>query len=119
MARLTDPERLAKYEAALREWNWSGAIIYKPRADAWIRANLRGCTQATLSELLYRHEIVNGGEIDEVVENNEEYRKEHEYHHDIRPPFRGKTLYVETCLCYDPFDPKVEPTILVVNVKWA
>jgi hypothetical protein len=119
MARLTDPERLARYEAALREWACSGTIVYKPRADAWIRANLKGCTQATVSELLHRHVIVNGGEIDEVVESYEEYREEHEFHHDIRPPFRGKRLYVETCLIYDPFDPKDDPTILVVNVKWA
>jgi hypothetical protein len=117
MARLTDPERLAKYQAALREWKVD--ILYKPRADAWIRTNLPRCTLATISELLYQHVIVNGGEVDEVVEKYEEYRNEHEFHHDIRPPFRGKTLYVETLLCYDSFDPKVDPTILVVNVKWA
>jgi hypothetical protein len=68
---------------------------------------------------MYRHVVVNGGEIDEVVEKYEGYRDEHEFHHDIRPPFRGKLLYIETCLCCDPFDPKVEPTILVVNVHWA
>lgn len=119
MARLTDPERLAKYEAALHEWDCGGVIIYTPRADAWIRANLEKCTQKTINELLYRYVILKGGEIDEVVENNKDYRKEHEFHHDIRPPFRGKTLYVETRLCYDPFDPKVDTTILVVNVKWA
>jgi hypothetical protein len=34
MSRLTDPERLAKYEWALREWACSGVIIYTPRADA-------------------------------------------------------------------------------------
>jgi hypothetical protein len=119
MARLTDPERLAKYEAALREWACSGFISYTRRADAWIRANLEKCTQKTINELLYRYVILGGGEIDEVVEKNADYRKEHEFHHDIRPPFRGKMLYVETRLCYDQFDPKVDPTILVVNVKWA
>jgi hypothetical protein len=30
MARLTDKERLAKYEAALRDWACSGVILYKP-----------------------------------------------------------------------------------------
>ena len=118
MARLTDPERLAKYRAALREWNCKGVISYTRRADAWIRANLEKCTQKTINELMYKYET-GGGEIDEVVENNEDYRKEHEFHHDLRPPFRGKTLYVETRLCYDKFDPNSDPTILVVNVKWA
>jgi hypothetical protein len=66
-----------------------------------------------------RYVILDGGEVDEVPEKLEEYRKEYEFHHDIRPPFRGKALYVETRLSYDRFDLKADPTVLVVNVKWA
>lgn len=118
MARLTDPERLAAFQAALLEWKCSGVITYTPRADAWIRANLPRCTQMTINEMMYKH-VRDGGEIDEVPEALEEYRRNFEFHHDFRIPFRNKVLYVETRLRYNPFDPRNDPAIWVVNVHWA
>ena len=119
MARLTDPERLANYGTALRNWECSGVISYTRRADEWIRENLSRCTQVTLNNLLYDYIFKHGGYIDEVVESREEWKKQWEFHHDMRIAFRGKTLYFETRLCWNPFDPKVDPTIIVANVHWA
>jgi hypothetical protein len=80
---------------------------------------LGNCTAVTFNRLLHDYVFVHGETIDEVVESREEWKDKWDFHHDFRPFFRGRKLYFETRLCYDPFDPKVEPTILVANVHWA
>ena len=40
MPSLTDPELLALYVEALKEWNCDGYIEWKPRPRDWLRENL-------------------------------------------------------------------------------
>jgi len=40
MPPLTDPERLRCYQNALKDWRLSNVVIFKPRAWAWLLANL-------------------------------------------------------------------------------
>ena len=119
MARLTDPERLAKYQAASRDWQCSGVIGFSDRADEWMRVNLPKCTWVTLFKLMRDYVFKQNGEIDEVKEERHPWKDLHDFHHDLRPEFRGKTLYFETRLCYNPFDARDDSTIFVANLKWA
>src|SRR4051812_30637218 len=118
MARLTDPERLDPYCEALRNWNCDG-IQYRPLADAWVRRNLPKLTILGLNKLLHDYVILRNGVIDEVVETREGWKDEADYHHDLRLPYGGRLLYVESVLIWSPFRPKVDPFIEVVNVHWA
>ena len=54
MARLTDPDILARYQQALAEWNLAGAVVLKGRAADGLRATLEGVTEAHFKEALYR-----------------------------------------------------------------
>ena len=119
MAQLTDPVRLLKFKEALSNWQYSGYINYSRMSDAWIRGNLTKCNLLTIGKLLYEYFVDKGGHIDEVAETREEWKDKWDYHHDLRPLFRGKLLYVETRLCYNPFEFDKEPTIFVANVHWA
>jgi hypothetical protein len=118
MPPLTDPERLRCYRNALKNWNYTGCIRFKERAWAWLTAAFPGLTQRQFAQLLHRH-IKDGGEIDEQVETREEWRKLHEFHHDLRILFKGRRVYFETRLVYrNPNDPD-DPFIEVVNAHDA
>jgi len=119
MAKLTDPEIERCYQNALRNWKFSGFVIYDKDADSWVRENLEGVTFQRLSELLFEFVVNQGGEIDQVVEQRFNWVGEWSHHYDLRPIINGIALYVETRLRYrDPDDPD-DPIIHVVNVKRA
>jgi hypothetical protein len=111
MTPLTDPQLRAKFLEALREWNFSGFIQWRRRPIEWLRDNLDGCDPHMVSRAMYEH-VVNGGEIDQIAENYEEYRSTHPYHYDFRICVGRRRLYVETL-----FDElTMGPTITIVNL---
>ena len=54
MARLTDPDILARYKQALAEWQVTGYVELNDRANEGLRTTLEGVTQKYLKEALYR-----------------------------------------------------------------
>jgi hypothetical protein len=54
VARLTDPDVLARYKQALTEWRFTGAITLKGRAADGLRTTLEGVPEKALKELLFR-----------------------------------------------------------------
>lgn len=50
MARLTDPDILARYHQALADWAVEGAIILKGRAPEGLRTTLEGVTENYFKE---------------------------------------------------------------------
>lgn len=114
MARLTDPEILARYQYALSQWRFSGYITWKPIARQWLEQNLEGWTTRSIGEELHRF-VQAGGEIDQVRETRPQW-SEHPFHYDLRIDLGGRTLYLETLLCQD--DPN-DPTIHVVSIHDA
>jgi hypothetical protein len=119
MARLTDPDILARYNQALAEWNIEGAIVLKGRAPDGLRTTLEGVTERYFKEALYRYVCEQGGEIDQVKEEREPWRDYWEWHYDLRPTINGVTLYVETRLFPESFSSRDEPIIHIVQIKPA
>lgn len=120
MPPLTDPERLRCYQNALKNWNYTGCIVFHERAWVWLSTAFPSLTQRQIAQLLHRH-VKDGGEIDEQVETRGEWRKLHDFHYDIRVEIKksGRRIYFETRLIYrnpnDPDDPRIE----VVNAHDA
>jgi hypothetical protein len=114
MARLTDPQVLAKFRHALREWNCTGYITWKPVARRWVEENLEGLTTRAVAEEMFRY-FDGGGHIDEVRERRREW-SDHRFHYDFRIPLADRLVYIETILVED--DPN-DPTIHVVSVHDA
>ena len=119
MARLTDPDILARYKQALADWNIEGAIVLKGRAPEGLRCTLDGVTEKHLKEALYRYVCQENGEVDQVKEDREPWRKDREWHYDLRPTVNGLRLYVETRLYPESFSSRLEPIIQVVQIKPA
>lgn len=119
MARLTDPELLARYHQALSEWSFEGAIVLEGRAWEGLRTTLAGTTARFFKECLYRFVIEEGGEIDQIKEQRQPWRDEWEWHFDLRPIINGVTVYVETRLDPESFASDHEPVIRVVQIKLA
>ncbi len=117
MARLTDPEILARYKQALDEWKLAGAIELIGRAHEGLRRTLDGVTEDGFKEALYRFVFHQNGEIDQVKEEREPWRNNWEWHCDLRPTIDGVKLYVETRLFPESFSSRHEPMIYVVQVK--
>ena|ERR1700722_13493752 len=119
MARLTDPDILSRYKQALADWEIMGAIELVGRASEGLRTTLEGVTVQHFKEALYRFVCVGNGEIDQVKEEREPWRKHWEWHYDLRPTINGVKLYVETRLYPEAFGSREEPMIQVVQIKPA
>ncbi len=117
MARLTDPDILARYTQALTEWKVEGAIELEGRAAEGLRTTLEGVTVRHFKERLHHYVCVEGGEIDQVREERQLWRGKWEWHFDLRPTINGVKLYVETRLFPESFSSKDEPIIYVVQIK--
>jgi hypothetical protein len=119
MARLTDPEVLACYKNALSNWRFEGYVVFEKDAAEGLRKYLEGHTQRGFKELLYNFAVCQGGEIDQVVEDRENWREKWSHHYDLRPVVDGIRIYVESRLDYSkPSDPD-DPVIYLVNIKPA
>ena len=114
MARLTDPESLAKFQYALSQWQFTGYVTWKPIARQWLEQNMEGMTTRSVSEEMF-HFFAAGGEIDQVRETRPQW-SEHRFHYDFRMEIGGRLLYIETILVED--DPD-DPTIYVVSIHDA
>lgn len=119
MARLTDPEILARYNQALAERSCAGFVELTGRAQEGLRVTLDGLTAKGFREELYRYVCEADGEIDQVKEEREPWREQWEYHYDLRPTINGVRLYVQTRLSPESFSSREEPCIFVVQVKLA
>jgi hypothetical protein len=119
MAKLADPEILSCYINALQNWRYEGFVVFKKDAAEGLRTHLEGVTQKGFKELLHQYVVVEGGEIDQVVELRENWLDKWSHHYDIRPVIGGVKFYVETRLDYsDPTDPD-DPVIYLVHIKPA
>jgi hypothetical protein len=119
MARLTDPDILARYRQALADWSVEGAIELVGRASEGLRTTLEGVTVTYFKEALYRFVCLENGEIDQVKENRQPWRDFWEWHYDLRPTINGVKVYVETRLHPESFSSHEEPSIRVVQIKPA
>ncbi len=119
MARLTDPEILARHMQALADWAVSGAIEIEGRAPSGLRTTLKGMTVKGFKEALYRYVSAENGEIDQVKEEREPWRNHWEWHYDLRPMIDGIKVYVETRLDPESFSSDKEPIIRIVQIKSA
>jgi hypothetical protein len=118
MARLTDPDTLARYKQALTEWEVKGAIVLEGRrAHGGLRTTLEGMTVAEFKEALYRFVCHENGEIDQVKEEREGWCEQWEWHYDLRLTINGVKVYVETRLHPESFASREDPTVLVVQIK--
>src|SRR4029077_1201548 len=117
MARLTDPDILARYQQALADWDVEGAIVLKGRAPDGLRTTLEGVTEKYFKASLYRFVWEENGEIDQVKEDREPWRNFWEWHYDLRPTINGVKLYVETRLSPESLSSHQEPTVRVVQIK--
>ena len=97
MARLTDPEILARYKGALAEWKVKGAVELEKDAPEGLRTTLEGVTVESFKEALYRF----------VCQD------------DLRPTINGVKVYVETRLYPESFSSREEPEIHIVHIEPA
>jgi hypothetical protein len=119
MARLSDPDILARYKQALADWQLEGAIELDGRAAEGLRTTLAGVTAKSFKEALHRFVCLENGEIDQVKEEREPWRNYWEWHYDLRPTINGVKLYIETRLHPESFSSHQEPIIRVVQIKPA
>lgn len=114
MARLTDPDILAKFQHALSQWRFTGYITWKKIARQWVEQNLEGWTTRSVGEEMFCY-FQAGGDIDQTRETRPEWSQQC-YHYDFRIEIGGRLLYIETILIED--DPD-DPTIHVVSIHDA
>jgi hypothetical protein len=119
MARLTDPDILARYLQALTERNVEGAIVLIGLAPKGLQKTLENVREKLFREMIYRFVCEENGEIDQVKEEREPWRNEWEYHYDLRPIINGVKVYVETRLHPESLFSDLEPTIQIVQIKPA
>jgi hypothetical protein len=114
---LIDPDRLAAYKDALRNWDITGFIEFRltEQADRWIRRELGNVTYKDIKRRMFEH-VKAGGKIDEVRETRPQWSDESEFHHDLRLTIHDKQVYVETVLQYRLPVSVGESWIRVVNV---
>jgi hypothetical protein len=114
MARLANPEILARFQHALSQWRVTGYITWKPIARQWLERNLEGLTARSVGEEMFRF-VLAGGDIDQVRETRPQW-SEQRFHYDFRMDIGGRFLYIETILVEDAPD---DPTIHVVSIHDA
>lgn len=111
MARLEDPEILARLRAALSNWRVTGYVLWKDLAQQWVRSQLDGVEPREVARLMHDH-VVRGGAVDQVNERRPEW-SDYDFHYDFRLPVAGRHLYIETVLLDD--DPE-DPILRVVSI---
>ena len=116
MARLTDPEVLARYKQALADWNFEGSIIFEGKQALDGLRTILEEDRRGFKEKLYTFVFQENGEIDQVKEDRERWRNIWEYHYDLRPTINGVKVYVETRLSPEDFSSRDDPVIIVVNI---
>ncbi len=124
MARLTDPDILARYHQALADWGLGddeggGGIELIGGAHEGLRTTLEGVTVRCFKEALYHFVCQENGEIDQIKEEREPWRNHWEWHYDLRLTINGVKLYVETRLFPESFSSRQEPMVYVVRIKPA
>jgi hypothetical protein len=114
--RLTDPDRLAAYRDALRNWTFFVDWDSLPeRAHRWIRRELGAIKHKEIGRLMYEY-VEAGGEIDEVPEKDPDWATEHEFHYDLRFTIGDVRVYIETRLHFEPPFAEEKAWIEVVNI---
>ncbi len=116
MAPLVDPDRLAAFKDALRNWGVKGYIQFELTETAyrWIKRELGNITLKDIGRLMYEY-VESGGEIDEVRETRTEWQ-DFEFHYDLRFTIDDKRVYIESRLFHQCPIVKDESTVLVVNI---
>ena len=114
MARLQDPEILARLLNALSNWRVTGYVVWKEIALEWLRDHLEGIEPREVARLLHEY-VAAGGPVDQVKERRPEW-SDYDFHYDLRLPVAGRLLYVETILLDD--DPD-DPLLRVVSIHDA
>lgn len=117
MPPLTDPERLQAYLNALNNWRFRGYIVPQltDQCYRWLRDELNEITLPKIIESMHDY-VAAGGTIHEVRETRSEWSDQFDYHYDLRFSIDGKSIYIETRLCFSPPFVLDEPTILLVNI---
>jgi hypothetical protein len=120
MSRLTDPETLGHYLAALRNFHINGYVVFRKDAAEWLRRELPGWTQKRFAASLLDY-VQTGGEIDQVVETRENWSGIYAYHYDLRLYVKGRVrkVYVETRLVPDHPNQRDDPYLLIANIHDA
>lgn len=122
MARLTG-ETHAKYLAALSDWRLGNGFKWTERASDWLYEHAvelgegggQALTLPDVGRLMYEF-VANGGEVDQVGEQRENWRDEHAFHYDIVMPIGGQEVYIETRLMEE--SRVDDPYIFIVNMKY-
>ena len=118
MARLTDPEILARYKQALADWKIAGAVELDKDAHTGLRKTLPGVTVASFKEALYRFVCLDNGEIVHKKEDRDSYPCNlWENLYKLHLSITGVEVFVETRLGPESFTSRDDPQILVVKVK--
>jgi hypothetical protein len=114
--QLTDPDRLAAYKDALRNWAVGGYIQFEltEQAGGWVRNEL-GIKEKDIGRLMHEF-VAGGGAIDEVRESRAEWCGHWEFHHDLRFTIHDMAVYIETRLKFRLPVKDDESWILVVNI---
>jgi hypothetical protein len=119
MAKLTDPEILLCYRNALRNWRYEGFVVFEKDAAEGLRKHLDGVTPKGFKEILHQFVVVEGGEVDQVTEERENWRYKWSHHYDIRLVIGGVKFYVESRLHYSNPADRDDPVIYLVHIKPA
>ena len=116
MPPLTDPDRMAAFIDALRNWNVTGYVVFDltEQSSRWVYREL-GITHRDISHLMFEH-VDAGGRVDEVLEVRPEWFGKHEFHHDLRLTINRKQVYIETRLKHRIPVLADESSIVVVNI---
>jgi hypothetical protein len=114
MAPLKDAAIQERFRHALKQWNFTGYITWKPVAREWVENNLDGFTTRAVAEEMFCF-VSAGGVIDQVRESRAEWAGQR-FHYDLRLPIEGRLVYIETILIDN--DPE-DPTIHVVSIHDA
>lgn len=112
-------DRLRCFANALANWKYEGYVVFKKRAQQWLRDELSSYSADEIRRLLHEF-VVNGGAgvIDEQPETRREYVS-YEFHYDLRVHIDNRLIYFESILlCDDPNDPD-DPRIVVVSIHDA
>lgn len=106
--------RFRCFRNALRNWNFEGYIVLKPRVEEWLRTELPEYPWREIRRQLYEH-VEKGGAIDEQVERRPEY-VHYGFHYDLRLGMGNRNVYFETVLLCENADDPDDPQIIIVSV---
>jgi hypothetical protein len=117
---LTDPDRLAAFLDAMRNWAIRGYIEFDLSSTArkYVRETLGIGSLDELSRLMHQF-VTTGGCVDEIRELRPEWCPKWEFHYDLRIQVNNRVVYIETRLIYRLPVVADESSILVVNIHDA